>query len=153
MIPRRFVVPMKESWKMQSNRKISKTSFRNEREFGLLVGLVLILIGGWWLYRGRWETVATVLLGLGSVLALLGWLFPRALVHPNRAWMGLARILSLFTTPIVLGLIFFLVLMPIGVIKRLFGWDPLRRRAASAGSYWASYNSRQHDPHHFEKMY
>lgn len=138
---------------MQSGQKISKTSFRVEREFGLLVGFVFILLGSWWLYRGSWVTVATGFLALGSVLVVLGLLFPRALVYPNRAWMAFAMLLSLFTTPIILGLVFFVVVMPVGVIKRLFGWDPLRRRAPSATSYWAPYNARQHDPHHFEKMY
>ncbi|MGH9852446.1 MAG: SxtJ family membrane protein [Blastocatellia bacterium] len=138
---------------MQSKQKVSKKSFRVEREFGLVVGLVFALLGGWWLYRGAWETIATGFLGLGSVLVILGLLLPRALVYPNRAWMGLAKILSLITTPIILGMVFYLVVMPIGVIKRLSGWDPLRRRASSAASYWAPYNARQRDPHHFEKMY
>src|SRR5215475_7798639 len=128
---------------MWSEQKTSTTSFRAEREFGLLVGLMMILIGGWWLYRGRWEMAATGLLGAGSALAILGLLFPRALVLPNRSWMALAGWLSLITTPIILGIVFFLVVMPIGIIKRFFGWDPLRRRAPSAVSYWAPYSARQ----------
>ena len=138
---------------MWLQQKTSKSSFRAEREFGLLVGLMAILIGSWRIYRGHWEPVATGLLGAGSALALLGVVFPRALVLPNRWWMALARWLSLITTPIILGIVFFLLVMPIGVIKRLFGWDPLRRRAPSAVSYWGPYNARQKDPHHFEKMY
>lgn len=138
---------------MKSEQKITPRSFRVEREFGLLVGSVLLLLGSWWLYRGHWKPAANSFVGLGAVLAILGLLWPRLLVLPNRAWMGLAHWLSFFTTPIVLGLVYFLVLMPIGVFKRLSGWDPLRRRAASAASYWVPYNERQIDPHHFEKMY
>jgi len=138
---------------MQSNQKTSKTSFRDEREFGLTVGIMLILLGGWWLYAGRWKLVATGFLALGPALVILGSLFPRALVLANRAWMALAKLLSLFTTPIILAIIFFGVLMPIGAVKRLFGWDPLRRRASPGASYWISYNARQRDPRHFEKMY
>jgi len=138
---------------MEKNRKISKTSFRDEREFGLTVGIVLILLGGWWVYAGRWKVVATGFLALGPALVILGLLFPRALVLANRAWMALARLLSLFTTPIVLAIVFFGIFMPVGAIKRLFGWDPLRRRASPATSYWNPYNARQRDPRHFEKMY
>jgi len=138
---------------MQSKQKVSKKSFRVEREFGLVVGFVFVLLGSWWLYRGSWEMVARGFVGLGSTLVILGLLFPRSLVYPNRAWMGLAKMLSLVTTPIILGMVFYLVVMPIGVIKRMLGWDPLRRRASSAASYWAPYNARQRDPHHFEKMY
>jgi Saxitoxin biosynthesis operon protein SxtJ len=138
---------------MIAKQKTSKSSFRVEREFGLIVGGMLILIGSWWLYRGSWVTVAKGFLGTGSMLVILGLLLPRALVYPNRAWMALARILSLVTTPIILAIIFYLIVLPIGFIKRLSGWDPLRRRAPSAESYWAPYNARQHDPRHFEKMY
>lgn len=138
---------------MQSSQKTSKSSFRDEREFGLIVGFMLILLGSWWFYTGRWKVVATGFLALGPALVILGSSFPRALVLPNRAWMSLARLLSLLTTPIVLAIIFFGIFMPIGVIKRLFGWDPLRRRASHATSYWIPYNARQRDPHHFEKMY
>jgi len=112
-----------------------------------------ILIGSRRLYHGHWGAVAAGLLGAGSALAILALFFPRALVLPNRWWMALAKWMSLITTPIILGIIFFLVVMPIGMIKRLFGWDPLRRRAPSAVSYWVPYNARQKDPHHFEKMY
>jgi len=138
---------------MQSNQKISKTSFRDEREFGLTVGTMLILLGGWWFYAGGWKLIATGFLALGPALVILGSLFPRALVLANRAWMALAKLLSLFTTPIILAIVFFGLIMPIGVIKRLFGWDPLRRRSSPGASYWISYNARQRDPRHFEKMY
>ncbi|MFN0085081.1 MAG: SxtJ family membrane protein [Blastocatellia bacterium] len=138
---------------MQSNQKPSKSSFREEREFGLLVGAVLIGLGSWWTYRNHWRTAATAFLAIGAVLVLFGLLFPKALALPNRAWMGLAGLMAMVTTPILLGLIFFLVIMPIGVIKRATGWDPLRRRAPSSPSYWTPYNPRQRDPRHFEKMY
>jgi len=114
---------------------------------------MLILLGSWWFYLDRWKMVATSFLALGSVLVFLGSLFPRALVIPNRTWMALARLLSLFTTPVILAIVFFAIFTPIGVIKRLFGWDPLRRRAFSAVSYWSPYNARQRDSRHFEKMY
>lgn len=138
---------------MQSKQKTKPTSFRAEREFGLLVGAVLLGLGSWWLHKDRRPTVATALVGIGALLMLFGLLFPRALVLPNRAWMGLAGILSMVTTPILLGVIFFLVVMPIGVFKRATVWDPLRRRAPSGPSYWTAYNPRQRDPRHFEKMY
>jgi hypothetical protein len=138
---------------MQLQQKNTKPTFRAEREFGLLVGAVLLLLGGWWLYRGHWPMVAKPFAGLGSVLILFGALFPKALVVPNRAWMGLAKWLSLITTPIILGLVYFLIIMPIGVVKRMFGWDPLRRRAPAGTSYWTTYNARQRDPQHFEKMF
>jgi hypothetical protein len=67
--------------------------------------------------------------------------------------MSLAKYLSLVTTPVILSAVFFIVILPIGALKRLFGWDPLQRRAPSAASYWRPYNERQRDTRHFEKMF
>jgi hypothetical protein len=132
---------------------MQRPSFRVEREFGLVVGGVFVLLGGWWLYRGKFATVAPVLLTLGALLILFGLIWPRALVWPNRAWMFLAEVLSWITTRIILGIVFFLVVTPIGVVKRLSGWDPLGRRGARGASYWRPYSERQRNPRHYEKMF
>jgi|SRR6266545_1150285 hypothetical protein len=132
---------------------MKKSSFRAEKEFGLIVGGVFVLLSGWWLYRGKFITAAHITLPLGAFLIIFGLLWPRALVLPNRAWMLLAVGLSFVTTRIILGLVFFLVVTPIGVVKRLSGWDPLSRRAGRSASYWKPYSERQRDPSHYEKMY
>ncbi|HJQ70380.1 MAG TPA: SxtJ family membrane protein [Blastocatellia bacterium] len=128
-------------------------SYREERNFGLLVGGVFIALGAWWLWRARFQTIALSLITLGAALALFALVFPKALVVPNRLWMGLARLLSLITTPIIMAAIFFLIITPFGLIRRLSGGDPLNRRAARTDSYWKAYSARQSDPRHYEKMY
>jgi polyferredoxin len=132
---------------------MKKSSFRAEREFGLIVGGVLLLISAWWLYRGKFSNVWPITIPLGGALVLLGLLLPRALLLPNKAWMAFAEGLSFVTTRIILGLVFFGIVTPIGVVKRLFGWDPLQRRAARGESYWRPYSERQRDPRHYEKMF
>lgn len=130
-----------------------KKSWRVEREFGLVVGGMFLLLSGWWLYRGKFHTVTQVMLPLGAILVFLGILFPRALVYPNKAWMKLAEGLSYVSTRIILAFVYFLVITPIGVIKRMTGWDPLNRRAARSDSYWRDYSERQRNPRHYEKMF
>ena len=130
-----------------------KKPFRAEREFGLIVGGVFMLLGGWWIYRGKFATAAHLVLPLGALLLIFGLLWPRVLVLPNRAWMLLAEGLSFVTTRIILAVVFFLVVTPIGVVKRLSGWDPLSRRGAPSDSYWKPYSERQRDPRHYEKMF
>lgn len=127
--------------------------FRAEREFGLVVGGVFVLLASWWLYRGKLASVTQVLLPLGALQVLLGLVWPRALVLPNKAWMLLAEGLSYVTTRVILALVFFLIVTPIGVVKRLSGWDPLSRRSAGSESYWRPYSERQRDRRHYEKMY
>ena len=126
---------------------------RAEREFGFVVGGALILLSGWWLYRGKFESVSQITLALGGLLVLLGLVFPKALVLPNKAWLAFAELLSFVATRIILAFVFFAVVTPIGVVKRLFGWDPLHRRAARGDSYWKPYSERQRDPRHYEKMF
>ena len=138
---------------MYSDSGSGKSSLRVEREFGVIVGGIFVVLACWWLHRGKFGSVAYGFLGLGIVLLFLGVVFPRALVLPNRIWMALAETLSFITTRLVLAIIFFLVITPIGIVKRLFGWDPLRRRAVSAQSYWQPYTARQRDPRHYEKMF
>jgi hypothetical protein len=52
----------------------------------------------------------------------------------------------------VLAVVFFGVITPIGFVARLFGWDPLRRRAPAAESYWRPYGARQRDRRHYERI-
>lgn len=128
-------------------------SHRQEKEFGLIVGGIFVLLASWWLFRGKFAVAAEVLLPVGALLLLLAMVAPASLKYPNRAWMFLAEILGFISTRIILGLVFFLVVTPIGVVKRLFGWDPLGRRSANAESYWKPYSERQRNPRHYEKMF
>lgn len=114
------------------------------------------MLGGWWFYRGKFGYASHVVFPLGALLIFFGLIWPRVLVWPNRAWMLLAEGLSFITTRIILGLVFFLVVTPIGVVKRLMGWDPLGRRSGqgvSGASYWKPYPERQRNPRHYEKMF
>lgn len=127
--------------------------FRAEREFGLIVGGVLALVGAWWWYRSKYLVAAEVFLILGAVLLLAGLIAPRVLKYPNKAWMFLAEILGYISTRIILAFVFFFIVTPIGVVKRIFGWDPLGRRSEPAASYWRPYSERQRNPRHYEKMF
>ncbi len=134
---------------------MKRRSFRAEREFGLIVGGVFALLGGWWLYRGKLTSIAQFLAVLGGLVVFLGIVVPKVLVYPNKGWMKLAEVLSYITTPLILGIVYFVVLTPIGIIKRAMGWDPLHRRAARTGSdsFWRPYSERQKNARHFEKMF
>jgi len=117
------------------------------------VGGIFAALSGWWLYRAKFQLVAPGLFAVGAILVLLAAVFPRALVIPNRLWMGLAGVLSFVMTRVILALVFFLLAMPIGLFRKMFGGDPLNRRSANAESYWKPYLSRQSDPRHYERMY
>ena len=128
-------------------------TFRAEKEFGLIVGGVFVLLGSWWLYRGKFLSAAYVLMVAGAALILFGVLAPRLLVTPRKLWMKLAEAMAYVSSRVILAIVFFLVLTPIGLVKRATGWDPLQRRSGSRDSFWQPYPERQRDPRHYEKMF
>lgn len=104
------------------------------RKFGLLVGGVMVLLAGVSLWRGHYWP-PRVLAAVGALLILGGALIPGQLGPVYRAWMGLAHLLSKVTTPIFLGIVYYVVMTPIGLIRRLFGKNPMRHKAVN-DSYW-----------------
>ena len=117
------------------------------------MGGVFVLLGSWWFYRGKFINAAYILTVLGAALVLFGVVAPRLLVIPRKLWMKLAEGMSYVSSRIILAIVFFLVLTPIGLIKRAMGWDPLQRRAGSRDSFWQPYPERQRDSRHYERMF
>jgi hypothetical protein len=119
---------------------------RKLREFGFVVGGVFAGLAAWGFWRDDWTASAgrVAFLAVGGTLVVLGTVAPRALELPQRAWMGLARLLARVTNPVLLTVFFFAVITPVGLIARLVGHDAMgRRRAPDGGSYW---KARQPDP-------
>ncbi len=77
--------------------------------------------------------------GLAIGLIAAGLIIPGQLGPVYRAWMGLARVISKVTTPAFMGIVFFVVIAPVGLLMRLFGRNPIRHRAVNQ-SYWAPPN-------------
>lgn len=106
------------------------------RKFGLTLGAAFAVLGGisWW--RGH-HTVPLVLWALGGALGLAGLLIPAYLGPIQRAWMGFAHALSKVTTPIFMGIVYYLVVTPIALIMRPFGRSPLAHSESEAG-FWVA---------------
>jgi len=104
------------------------------RKFGITVGLAFGVLATIALWRGR-TSPAAVMGTIGGLLLLGGVAFPAALGPVERAWMGLAHALSKVTTPVFLGIVYFVVLTPVGLVRRTLGRNPLKHDAVD-GSYW-----------------
>lgn len=96
------------------------------KQFGVVVGGILSLIGLWLTYS-KGVGWPVWLLGIGASLVSLGLLVPTALRWPHRGWMGLAHVLGYVNTRIILGIIFYGLITPMGLVMRLFGKDAMRR--------------------------
>ena len=76
-------------------------------------------------------------LGLISIIFFFITTFKADILRPlNKLWMSFGLILGLIVSPIVMGVIFFLIFTPIGILMRLFGRDELLLRFINKPSYW-----------------
>ncbi len=112
----------------------ARLSPQEGRRFALTVGGVFLLLAALMAWRG--STIATWVCAVpGTALSLAGLLAPGRLSGVYRAWMGIALAISRVTSPIVMGVMYFLVLTPIALVLRLAGRNPLRHRPRDGG-YW-----------------
>jgi hypothetical protein len=116
----------------RSNEQIAGSS---DRSFGLVFAgfFALLALHGWWRAGRSWPIeLAIAATFLGAAL-----LQPTLLRRPNRAWTRLGFILGFIVTPLIMALLFFLVITPVGLLMRMFGKDSLRLRGPRQGdSYW-----------------
>lgn len=117
-----------------AERLPARLSAREGRRFAFPVGLAFLALAALLRWRGR-ETLPLFLGGLGAGLLAAGLLLPARLGPLQRAWMGLAHGISRVTTPIFLGVVYFLTIVPIGLLRRAFGHNGLVRRERGGG-YW-----------------
>jgi len=109
----------------------------SDRSFGFVFAAVFLIIAVWPLWHGaglRWWSV-----GVAAAFAVAAVAVPRVLAVPNRLWMKFGLLLGKIVSPIALGILFYLVFMPIGVLMRVLGKDPLKlKRDDAATSYWVN---------------
>ena len=122
-----------------------------ERSFGTSVGGVLMLIALYLAWRGR-ITAAEITGGIGAVLLILGLTRPTLLKWPSAIWWKFAMILGYVNARVILTLAFAIVFVPLGLLWRATGRDPLANRRATFRG-WTPYPPRYRNRDHFTKMY
>lgn len=119
---------------MQGHR-IPDLDAQGLRHFALVTGSVVAGLFGLvlpWLFELAWPRWPWI---LAAVLIVLGLVVPMALQPVYRTWMRFGLLISKVTTPIIMGLVFFLVVTPTGLIRRLFAEDPMSRQFDDSESY------------------
>jgi len=122
------------------------------RKFGITVGIVLGVLGGLLLWRGR--EYYSYFLVASSILIVSGLLFPRILLPLQKAWMTIAVVLGWFMTRLILGILFYLVFTPIALIARAFGRGFLELKMdRERKSYWIYREDRPFDRKRYENQF
>jgi hypothetical protein len=129
---------------------VAKTA--SNRNFGLVFAGFFAVVGtlGLWQHSGRWP----IWLGLAVVMLGLAMAAPKVLAPLNWAWTRFGLLLHAIVSPVVLGIIFYLCIAPIGLLMRLSGKDPLRRRyEPAADSYWIKRVPPGPEPQSFKNQF
>lgn len=106
----------------------------SERSFGFLLTAVLAILAAWPLVSGGDPRV--VLLVAAASAGFVSILRPALLRPLNIAWYKFGLALNRIVSPIVLGLLFFLIVTPVGLAARLSGKNLLQRRKPDVSTYW-----------------
>ena len=113
----------------------SKIKISSNRSFGLVFFVVFLIISLWPLISGDLIRIWSAIISL--VFLILGLMNSKFLTPLNRLWFKFGMILGAIVAPIVMGVIFFLVVTPIGLVMNIMGKDLLNKRySKKKESYW-----------------
>ena len=132
--------------------KLIKETPAELKKFGITVGTVLLIIGAVLLYLEKGS--GTYFIIIGAALVLSGFLYPVILRPLNKVWMILAVILGWIMTRLILIVLFYLVVTPIGLLAKIFRKEFLKLDYdKSAGSYWEMREKRTPEPAEYERQF
>jgi len=132
---------------------LSAPKLPSNRRFGALFTAVFLGFAAWACYKHGFTLSVAVLTGLGLLTAALTLLAPHLLAPFNKAWFHFGQLLGKIVSPVVLGVIFFGLLTPVGVVARLFGRNELRLGRSAAASYWIDRNPPGPPPNSFTNQW
>lgn len=121
------------------------------REFALVTsGIVAVLFGLFfpWAFEFKWPLWPWI---LGGVLSVVGLIAPMALQPVYKTWMRIGLLLNKITTPIIMGIVFYLLVTPMGILRSVFAPDPMARKLDSSESYRVP--SQKKSPESLEKPF
>ena len=147
---------------MNYNDEIPELDVAGLRKVGLETGGLVIgifALGFPLLFRGMaaltppYTTGQMAAGGIGAVLILWSLIAPAGLRGPYRGWMRIAMIIGSVVSRIVLGIVFYLVVLPTGLLMRAFGNDPMKRKRDPQAESYRVVRTKQIRPSDMERPF
>ena len=124
---------------MTSNSKIKTSS---NRSFGLVFFVVFLIVALWPLKHE--EDIRLWSLALSIIFFILGILNSKLLTPLNKLWFKFGIFLGVIVSPIIMGVVYFLVVTPMGILMRFLGKDLLNtRKVNNTSTYWIKRDKQQ----------
>ena len=130
---------------------MTEAPYRTSRRTCVTVAAVLATLSAWRFFDGT--RTAAGILAAAAVLVAACALSRRTATAFHRHWMGAAERLGRINGAILLSLAFFLIVTPLGALRRRLGGDPLLRRTRGRTSYWISRERSRQSKASFERAY
>lgn len=132
--------------------KFSDIELPSNRRFGFFFSAVFALAAAYFLYKDN-ATLLRVFGGLFGATLLTTLIKPGLLLPFNKLWMGIGYVIGRIVSPIVLGVIFFILMTPMGLVQRLFGRDELRLKPQDHASHWKVREPAGPEPASFKQQF
>ena len=132
--------------------QVEEIKVSSNRSFGMVFTFVFLVVGIWQILEEKplgWYFFASAIL-----FFIVAITFPSLLGPLNRAWFKFGLLLGQIVNPVILGLVFFLVVTPIGISRRLLGKDSLHLKPKpNLKSYWIDRNPAGPKPGSMTKQF
>ena len=113
---------------------MSKIKVGSNKSFGIVFFVFFLIIGLYPLINEENVRIWSIVISI--IFLILGLINSQILTPLNILWFKFGMLLGRFVSPIVMGLVFFLVVTPTGLIMKLFNKDLLKLRKNKNNSYW-----------------
>jgi hypothetical protein len=137
---------------MLNNLLSDASQMPSNRKFGWFFAAIFALLATY-AYWKVWVEVAAAGVILSVLFAATTLVAPHFLNRLNSLWYGLGLLLGKIVSPIVLGIIFFILITPISVVTRIFGRDELKMKKRAVDSYWVDRSPPGPPPDSFKNQY
>ena len=115
--------------------KQKEIKISSNKSFGLVFFVIFIIIALWPLLNDENIRICSIIVSI--IFLILGLLNSKILTPFNKLWMRLGALLGIIVSPIVMGVVYFGIITPIGLIMKLFGKDVLNLKLdKNKKTYW-----------------
>ena len=123
----------------------------SNKNFGIVFSLIFFLISIYFFFKNTNLFIFSLIISVSFFS--LSILKPSLLKPLNKSWMFIGYLLSLIVSPVVFGIIFFIMITPISLLRKIFGKDELRLKDNSSKSFWIYNNLNDQSQSDFKNQF
>lgn len=116
-------------------KNIQNIQLPSNRRFGLFFSIIFIVISFYFFFIEKLN-IGIIFLIISILFFLISIFLPKSLYVLNLLWMRIGIIIGIIVNPVIVGLIYFLLFFPIGLIMKLYGRDELLINLKNKKTFW-----------------